>query len=57
MSQEYNIRIPATKEERVNKFRALIARTIRIKKEMHDYFEKNGTTIGYKPQFAGDEAL
>lgn len=57
MSKEYNINIPATKEERVNRFRAMVARTMRIKKEIHAYFEVNGTTVGYNPNLAGDETL
>lgn len=57
MAKEYNIRIPVSKEERVNRFRALVARSVRIKKEVHAYFEKNGTTVGYQPQFTGDVAL
>lgn len=57
MAKEYNIKIPATKEERVNRFRALVARTMRIKKEMHAYFETNGTTVGYNPKLAGDDTL
>ena len=45
----YNITIPATKEERVARFRAMVGRSIRIKKEMQRYFEEHGTTVGYDP--------
>lgn len=47
--KNYNITIPATKEERVARFRAMVERSIRIKKELQIYFKEHGTTVGYEP--------
>lgn len=49
MKKAYNITIAATKEERVARFRAMVERTVRIKKELQAYFEKHGTTVGFVP--------
>lgn len=48
-NSEITIRIPTTKEGRARAMKSMIEKTMRVKKEIHQYFKEHGTTAGYDP--------